>query len=38
MYYLYVIVPLLLVILVAQNGLSIMKLDAILKALNERKE
>lgn len=38
MYFLYVIVPLLLVILVAQTGLSIMKLDAILKVLSEKKE
>ncbi len=38
MYFLYVIVPLLLVILVAQTGLSIMKLEAILKVLSEKKE
>lgn len=38
MYFLYVIVPLLLVILVAQTGLSIMKLEAILKVLSEKKD
>jgi hypothetical protein len=37
MYFLYYLIPLLLTVLVVQTGLSIIKLDAILKALNERK-
>ena len=37
MYFLYFLVPLLLMVLVVQTGLSIMKLDAILKALTDKK-
>ena len=37
MYFLDFLIPLLLVILVVQTGLSNMKLDAILKALTDRK-
>jgi hypothetical protein len=38
MYFLDFLVPLLLIILVAQTGLSIMKLEAILKALTEKRD
>lgn len=37
MYFLDFLIPLLLAVLVVQTGLSVMKLDAILKALSERK-
>jgi hypothetical protein len=37
MYVLDFLVPLLLAVLVVQTGLSVMKLDAILKALTDRK-
>jgi len=37
MFFLYFLIPLLLTVLVVQTGVSIMKLDAILKALTERK-
>ena len=35
--YLYFLIPLLLAVLVVQTGLSVMKLDAILKALTDKK-
>jgi hypothetical protein len=38
MYFLDFLVPLLLAILVGQAGLAIMKLDAILKALSDRRD
>jgi hypothetical protein len=37
MFFLDFLIPLLLTVLIVQTGLSIMKLDAILKALTEKK-
>ncbi len=38
MYALEFLVPLLLIVLIVQTGLSITKLDGILKALNEKRD